>query len=74
MTLAEWMSQQGLTEAQAALRFGVTQAAVNKYRRRLRIPRPAVMRRIAEVTGGAVTPNDFHQAAQPTAPSEEIAA
>ncbi|SFV33250.1 hypothetical protein SAMN05216456_1933 [Devosia crocina] len=38
---------------------GVTASGVRKWLRDERVPRPDQMRRIFEVTGGQVTPNDF---------------
>ncbi|WP_132277044.1 helix-turn-helix transcriptional regulator [Neorhizobium sp. JUb45] len=38
---------------------GVSVSGVKKWRYGERVPRPEQMRRIAEVTHGAVCPNDF---------------
>ncbi|MFH5923817.1 hypothetical protein [Roseomonas xinghualingensis] len=35
---------------------------VHRYLNHSRIPRPAVMRRIVELSGGKVTPSDFYGA------------
>lgn len=63
MKLHTYMSQKGLTDAaMAALVGNTTSQAINRYRRGRRFPRPQVMIRIAEVTEGAVQPNDFFEA------------
>lgn len=60
MKLSEFMSAAGLDDEQmAALLGGCTAHAVKKWRYGERLPRPEQLRRIAEVTGGQVTPNDF---------------
>jgi transcriptional regulator with XRE-family HTH domain len=41
-------------------RLGVSVQAVHRYLNGERLPRPDVMVRIAEITGGAVKPNDFY--------------
>ena len=59
MTLTEYLEQQELDAARFAERIGVSGEAVRRYARGERTPRPAIMRRITETTGGAVTANDF---------------
>ena len=63
MKLHEYMQQRGWKDADLAKRIEVSVQAANRYRRGLRIPQGEVMRRIAEVTDGAVTANDFYDAA-----------
>jgi predicted transcriptional regulator len=58
MKLADYLAQEGLSEAAFAERIGVTQAAVNRYKKD-RVPEPEPMRAIVAATGGAVQPNDF---------------
>ncbi|CAO3413285.1 helix-turn-helix domain-containing protein [Azospirillum doebereinerae] len=60
MTLDDWLTRTGTKEDAFAASIGTSQAAVNRYRHGLRVPRPPVMARIAQATGGAVTANDFH--------------
>lgn len=60
MTLDDWLIRTTTKEEAFAARIGTSQAAVNRYRHGQRVPRPGVMARIAEATGGAVTANDFH--------------
>ncbi len=60
MKLREYMCEEGLTAAKLAKLIGTSTAAVIRYRNGQRVPRPDVMRRIVEVTGGAVRPDDFY--------------
>jgi hypothetical protein len=70
MQLAEYIKASGLEdESFAALVGSCSPHAVKKWRYQERIPRPDQMRRIAEVTAGAVTPNDFVLQPQPEAVS-----
>lgn len=59
MTLASYLAQSGTSHADFAKLIGVSQAAITRYARGDRIPRPAQMQKIAEVTRGKVTANDF---------------
>ena len=61
MKLSDFMAARGLPDAEFARLIGVgSRMAVMRYRRGERIPRPEVMRRIVEVTNGAVGPADFY--------------
>lgn len=59
MTLSDYLNAHGLTLAEFGARIGVKPQSVHRYVRYGRIPEPAVMARIARVTGGDVKPNDF---------------
>ena len=59
MTLAEYLSEHGLSPAEFAKLIGVTDESVRRYAHGRRYPRPAIMRRIVTATGGAVGPQDF---------------
>ena len=60
MKLAAYMSLHDLTDEEMASQIGeVSVSGLRKWLRDERTPRPDQMRRIDEVTGGAVTPNDF---------------
>ena len=64
MKLSTYMEAQGLNDADMAARIGhCSAAAVDKWRRGLRVPRPEQMRRIQEATEGRVMANDFFAAA-----------
>lgn len=58
MKLPEWRILEKLTLAEAAGRIGVTAVAFGRYERG-RVPDPARLQKIIEVTGGKVTANDF---------------
>ncbi len=60
MTLSEFLKQRDLTITCFAKMIGVTAPAAWRYCNGERIPRPITMRRIVEVTGGAVQPQDFY--------------
>ena len=49
-TLAAWREAHGYTQADAAARLGVTQAAYGRYEQG-RVPRPAILRKLAQLTG-----------------------
>ncbi len=53
------MADNGLGPSAVALLIGADHTAVIRYRDEVRIPRPEIMAKIAEVTGGKVMPNDF---------------
>ena len=60
MKLAAYMSVHNLSDDEMASRIGdVSVSGLRKWLRDERTPRPDQMRRIDEVTAGAVTPNDF---------------
>jgi DNA-binding transcriptional regulator YdaS (Cro superfamily) len=59
MKLLEFMHLRELGDAQMAALIGCSRSAVVRWRIATRIPRPEMMRRIAAVTEGKVTANDF---------------
>lgn len=59
MQLHAYLKLKGMSEKQFADAVGGSEAGVKKWVRRERIPRPDAMRKITEVTDGAVTPGDF---------------
>ncbi|WP_406853517.1 helix-turn-helix domain-containing protein [Alsobacter sp. KACC 23698] len=59
MKLADYLAKHGLSHSDFAAKISVSQASVTRYVQGQRTPRPAHMRRIREVTRGAVTANDF---------------
>ena len=59
MKLRPWIFQQGLTVADFANKIGRSETTVNRWITGTREPRFADMRRIHDITMGAVTPNDF---------------
>ncbi len=64
MRLGEWCRHTGTTAAELGRAIGVaSRMTVTRYIRGERVPRPHIVVRIAELTGGAVTANDFHDLA-----------
>jgi len=61
MTLDAYLKSKGLSEREFAERIGMSQRAVNSYVRGDRRPRWAVVVRIAQATGNAVTALDWAQ-------------
>jgi transcriptional regulator with XRE-family HTH domain len=59
MTLQQYLALVGETQQQFASSIGVSQNTVSRYVNGLTIPRREQLRRIVEVTDGAVTPTDF---------------
>lgn len=66
MTLDEFMQAHRLSARDVAERVGVGPEAVRKWLRGERIPRPAQMTRIHEISAGAVQPATFYPAPRPT--------
>lgn len=59
MTLKEYMKANRIKDAAMASLIPCSIGAVRKWKRHERIPRPSQIRRIKEVTDGAVCPDDF---------------
>lgn len=59
MKLSSYTVEHDLTDEQMASLIGASVGAVRKWKSGVRIPRPLHLRRIAEVTNGLVTANDF---------------
>jgi len=64
MTLSDYLAQSGLSQAEFARAIETSQPTVSRYITGLRMPRRDHLRRIREVTGGAVTANDFVEIAE----------
>lgn len=60
MKLRSWRKSEGLTLATLAERIETDEASLSRYERGERMPNQETMRKIAQVTGGAVTANDFY--------------
>ncbi len=64
MQLDTYLQEQKISKSDFADLIGVSQAAVSRYtsgnESKKRLPEPSVMRKIFEVTSGAVQPNDFY--------------
>jgi len=72
MTLSEYLHSEGITPSRFAVSIKVPPSTISRILKGDRSPRSYIMRRIAEVTGGAVMPNDFAGIpAQPTKTAAE---
>ena len=75
MDLRTFLFENALSSEGFAQKIGISVGAVNHYLNGRRIPAAKVMRKITQVTNGAVTPNDFYfsTAAErcPPPPAEE---
>jgi transcriptional regulator with XRE-family HTH domain len=58
MTLSEYLSANGKTQAQFAAEIDVEQATIARYARGARMPRSEHIEAIEKATGGLVTAND----------------
>jgi transcriptional regulator with XRE-family HTH domain len=74
MTLHEYMATAGISDADLAAKLGCSEGAVKKWRYRERTPRSDQIRRISEITDGAVTPNDFFPPLSPERAGAQAAA
>jgi hypothetical protein len=61
MKLNEWLTLSGMPAGAFAAKVKVSATSLGRYRRGERVPKTQVMRRIIELTGGAVTPDDFYR-------------
>lgn len=60
MKLRDYRKLQNLTQTKFAKLIGATSyVIIARYESGVRVPSPTAMRKIYEVTGGKVTPNDF---------------
>lgn len=72
MTLDRWIKLNGLSPGDVADAIGVTRMALWRYREQTRVPRPAIMRRIVDLTQGAVRPEDFYHTEEDTETVEQF--
>lgn len=61
MKLSDWMAGAAKTPNELAVLIGTTGEAVRRYCSGARMPRPEIVRRIHEITGGQVTAHDLHE-------------
>lgn len=59
MKLAQYITDNNISIEQFAADMGGSVSGIRKWMYGERVPRPDQMRKIAEMTGGAVQPNDF---------------
>lgn len=60
MKLTDYMKSRSITDSDMASMVPCSEGAVRKWRYGERVPRGDQIRRIAELTGGEVTANDFY--------------
>ena len=73
MTLHAYLRERGLTYEAFGNLIDVSAQAVWRYTHGRRHPRPEIMRRIIAATDGAVGPQDFLDACDPTPESKDAA-
>jgi len=61
MKLADWLTENELSQTAFAQKIGSSQSQVARFAAGTRMPRKQTMRKIKLVTGGAVTANDFYE-------------
>lgn len=61
MTIRDYLDACGLTLAAFAAEVGVSEAAMSRYARAKRTPRPDILRRIVAASGGRIQPNDLFE-------------
>lgn len=59
MRIDEYLKDSGLSLSAFARKAGVSEAAMSRYAAGKRMPRPAVLRRIVEASGGRIQANDI---------------
>lgn len=84
MRFSQWLQQEGLTDTQAKRRLGIRgQGSIARYKAdpkepngkhgKRRVPEPAMMIAIYVESGGLVTPNDFYDLPELSAPQRAAA-
>lgn len=72
--LQKWREQEGLTQAQAAERIGITQQSWSRYESG-RVPEPDIIRQIVDRTKGDAVPIEYADFfAPPAQPADGAAA
>ena len=71
MKLKDYLSQNDISVETFAESIGVTRFAIYKWTAGVRVPRREVIEKIADVTGGSVTPNDFFAEQPSSSPAEQ---
>jgi transcriptional regulator with XRE-family HTH domain len=75
MKLADYLTENNISDAEFARLIGVERQAVHRYKspkkELRRIPAEPVMKKIAEKTGNAVTANDFFDMSPSISPAEQ---
>ena len=74
MTLSEYLQAENMKASHLAERLEVPASTISRILNGQRRPSFGLMRKIAEVTGGKVTPNDFVAVALPDEASDDDSA
>lgn len=67
MQITDWLTKNDISDAAFAERIAVSRQALWRYKSGERIPRPNIMKRIQQETGGQVQPADFFGSASEVA-------
>lgn len=73
MKLKTYMTENNLSQSDLARQLNMTQAAVSMWVSGERRPDWASLAKLAQLTGGAVTANDFMPVLESAAPAQEAA-
>lgn len=71
MRLGDWLDEHRMADATLADKLGVDRSTVGRWRAGDSKPRDKTMRRLIEITAGAVTANDFLGAAEEADPEPD---
>lgn len=76
MNLAKWRRSKGWTQEELAKRLNVSQGHISTLERRIdpQVPSRDLAKKIYALSGGLVTPNDFHELPAIDAPARDEAA
>lgn len=72
MSLDHYLTVKNISTSDFAEKLNISSEAVRLYRLNKRIPRPDIMQKITEFTGGAVTANLFYEARGNVSESENV--
>ncbi len=73
MKLAQYLSDQGLTDEAFAATVGISQSQISRLKRGISRPSWETLAAIEKVSGGLVTASDFLSGASASAPAEDAA-
>lgn len=59
MRLAEYLEEKKISDSAFAAQIGTSTQSVHRYKSGQRFPRPKILSKIFEISGGQITANDF---------------